>query len=243
MAPASRTTASRPLPPFSRRRPRRSSVCIRRWPTSPSRISPKHRRKARRCATRNPIRPARPGAIPSTTPEGGDAWFNNSSHWYDTPVVGNYAWLTIMHETGHLSGSSTAGCVGSVRGSCRSAPTPLEYTVMSYRSYIGASTTQGLTNATWSFPQTLMMDDIAALQYSTARTTRRTTATPSTSGTRRPARRPSTAWRRPRRRQYHFHDRSGMAAATILMISRTTPPTLRSACSPEHGRRLGGAAR
>ena len=23
---------------------------------------------------------------------------------------------------------------------------------MSYRSYIGASTTQGLTNATWSFP-------------------------------------------------------------------------------------------
>ncbi len=39
-----------------------------------------------------------------------------------------------------------------------------EYSVMSYRSYIGASTTSGLTNATWSFPQTLMMDDIAALQ-------------------------------------------------------------------------------
>ena len=36
---------------------------------------------------------------------------------------------------------------------------------MSYRSYIGASTTQGLTNATWSFPQTLMLYDIAALQY------------------------------------------------------------------------------
>jgi serralysin len=36
---------------------------------------------------------------------------------------------------------------------------------MSYRCYIGASTTQGLTNASWSFPQTLMMDDIAALQY------------------------------------------------------------------------------
>ena len=41
----------------------------------------------------------------------------------------------------------------------------LEYSVMSYRSYIGASTTQGLTNATWSFPQTLMIYDIAALQY------------------------------------------------------------------------------
>ena len=36
---------------------------------------------------------------------------------------------------------------------------------MSYRSYIGASTTQGLTNATWSFPTSLMMYDIAALQY------------------------------------------------------------------------------
>ena len=40
----------------------------------------------------------------------------------------------------------------------------LEYTVMSYRSYTGA-TSVGLTNATWSFPQTLMMYDIAALQY------------------------------------------------------------------------------
>ena len=35
---------------------------------------------------------------------------------------------------------------------------------MSYRSYIGASVTGGLTNGTWSFPQTLMMYDIAALQ-------------------------------------------------------------------------------
>ena len=36
---------------------------------------------------------------------------------------------------------------------------------MSYRSYIGASTTTGLTNAGWSFPTTLMLYDIAALQY------------------------------------------------------------------------------
>ncbi len=40
----------------------------------------------------------------------------------------------------------------------------LEYSVMSYRSYIGASTTGGYTNGSTSYPQTLMMLDIAAVQ-------------------------------------------------------------------------------
>ena len=105
------------------------------------------------------------GYYPSVSPEGGDAWFNSSSGWYDNPVLGNYAWLTIIHETGHLLGlkhpQDASGSFGAVPVSANS----LEYTVMSYRSYIGASTTQGLTNATWSFPQTLMLYDIAALQY------------------------------------------------------------------------------
>ena len=34
------------------------------------------------------------GYYPSTSPEGGDAWFNNSTGWYNNPVVGNYAWLS-----------------------------------------------------------------------------------------------------------------------------------------------------
>ena len=34
------------------------------------------------------------GYYPSIAPEGGDAWFNNSSGWYNNPVLGNYAWLT-----------------------------------------------------------------------------------------------------------------------------------------------------
>ena len=105
------------------------------------------------------------GYDPSTSPEGGDAWFNNSSHWYDNPAVGNYAWLTIIHETGHLLGlkhpQDTMGSFGAVPASQDS----LEYSVMSYRSYTGASTTAGLSNATWSFPTTLMEYDIAALQY------------------------------------------------------------------------------
>ncbi len=100
---------------------------------------------------------------PSTSPEGGDAWFRSNA-WYDNPVLGNYAWLTILHETGHAMGlkhpHETVGSFGAIPVSQDSE----EYSVMSYRSYIGASTTGGLTNATWSFSQTLMMDDIAALQ-------------------------------------------------------------------------------
>jgi len=35
---------------------------------------------------------------------------------------------------------------------------------MSYRSYVGASTSSGYTNGYGSYPQTLMMYDIAGLQ-------------------------------------------------------------------------------
>jgi serralysin len=102
---------------------------------------------------------------PSEAPEGGDAWFNNAKHSYDNPVMGNYAWATFLHETGHALGlkhphenKATFGVVDPARDS-------LEYTVMSYRSYVGDAVTGGYTNETWGFPQGLMMDDIAALQY------------------------------------------------------------------------------
>lgn len=101
---------------------------------------------------------------PSTAAQGGDAWFNNSKHYYDSPVVGNYAYLTMLHETGHALGlkhpQDTSGSFGTLPLDHDS----LEYSVMSYRSYIGASTTGGYTNASTSYPQTLMMLDIAAAQ-------------------------------------------------------------------------------
>ena len=96
------------------------------------------------------------GYYPSTSPEGGDAWFS-SSGLYNNPVVGNYAWLTIIHETGHLLGLEVPQDVMGSFGAVPASLDSLEYSVMSYRSYAGASTTQGLTNATWSFPTTLMM--------------------------------------------------------------------------------------
>jgi len=101
---------------------------------------------------------------PSTAAAGGDAWFNNSKNWYDAPAKGNYAWLTILHETGHALGLKHAH---ESKGGFAPMPADrdsLEYTVMSYRSYVGGSTTTGYTNGSGSYPQTLMMYDIAALQ-------------------------------------------------------------------------------
>jgi serralysin len=98
---------------------------------------------------------------PSTAAEGGDAWFNNSSGWYDDPALGNYAYSTFLHETGHGLGLEHAH-EGNAMPVDRDS---LEYTVMSYRSYIGASLNSGYTNETWGYPQSPMMYDIAAVQH------------------------------------------------------------------------------
>lgn len=99
--------------------------------------------------------------FPSTSAAGGDAWFNKSSGAYSTPLKGNYAYLTFMHEVGHALGLEHAH-EANVMPQDRDS---IEYTVMSYRSYVGASTTSGYVNETWGYAQSLMMYDIAALQH------------------------------------------------------------------------------
>jgi serralysin len=105
--------------------------------------------------------PTAEGYQPDASAPGGDAWFNNSSGDYDNPVLGNYAWTTVLHEIGHT--------LGLMHPHESEPPMPLDrdflaYTVMSYRSYQGAPT-DGYTNDTWGFSQTYMMEDIASLQY------------------------------------------------------------------------------
>ena len=103
------------------------------------------------------------GYYPSTSAEGGDAWFGNSSNYFNNPVKGNYAYFTTIHEIGHTLGLKHAHESMGSFGPMPSDRNSTEYTVMSYRSYIGASTAY-YTNGGWSYPQTLMMYDIAAVQ-------------------------------------------------------------------------------
>lgn len=100
---------------------------------------------------------------PSAAAYGGDVWFNRSTGLYDDPVPGNYAWLTMIHELGHAMGLKHPQEVIGFFGTMPAEYDSLEYTVMSYRSYVDAPRT-AYTNNTTSFPQTLMMYDIAALQ-------------------------------------------------------------------------------
>ncbi len=96
---------------------------------------------------------------PSSGDWGGDVWLNHND--YNNPLKGTYAWATFMHEIGHA--------VGLDHGQDGLAALPtnhdsLEYSVMTYRSFVGADL-NGYTVMQGSYPTTLMLDDIAALQY------------------------------------------------------------------------------
>jgi serralysin len=102
--------------------------------------------------------------IPHSSYYGGDVWFGTSSD-YSNPRVGNYQYATMLHELGHALGlkhGHTADGLGSIALSADRDS--MEFSVMTYRPYIGASSTRGYTNETYGYAQTYMMYDIAALQ-------------------------------------------------------------------------------
>jgi serralysin len=105
------------------------------------------------------------GYYPHSSQSGGDVWFRYSGSTYANPQLGNYAWLTTIHELGHTlglkHGHDTVNGGGQVL-----MPTnrdSIEFSVMSYHSYVGDDE-GGYSNETWGYSQSLMMYDIAAVQ-------------------------------------------------------------------------------
>jgi serralysin len=102
--------------------------------------------------------------FPASSAYGGDSWYNRSSHNYDNPVRGNYAAHTFLHEFGHAFGLEHGHDTSNPYGALPAGHDSLEYSVMTYRTYVGGALS-GYTYENWGAPQTLMQDDIAAIQY------------------------------------------------------------------------------
>jgi serralysin len=102
----------------------------------------------------------------------GDAWFNHTD--YNSPVMGNFEYYAgVLHEMGHALGlrhghdsahpvRDSSGNLLYTGPALPAAHDGLEYSVMTYRSYPGASPELGLPD---EGPSTLMQNDILALQW------------------------------------------------------------------------------
>lgn len=104
---------------------------------------------------------------PGSTDSAGDIWFSRdyagTINDYLTPVAGNYAWHTLVHELGHALGLKH-GHETDTFGATPAQYNSVEYTVMTYNGFVG-DTGSGYGYEQFGAPQTFMMADIAALQH------------------------------------------------------------------------------
>jgi serralysin len=106
------------------------------------------------------------------TGAGGDVWVRGSGSvgaQFNNPVKGDYAFFTLLHETGHALGLKHGHQQLVLNGAVRDAlPGPhdsMEYSVMTYRSFVDGPTGGSYSNGQFDYAQTLMQDDVAAIQY------------------------------------------------------------------------------
>ncbi|WP_027998509.1 M10 family metallopeptidase C-terminal domain-containing protein [Sinorhizobium arboris] len=105
--------------------------------------------------------------FPEASAAGGDVWFGTAfagtADDLRKPVAGNYAWQTHLHEIGHALGLKHSHEVDGY-GAAPAKYDSIEYSVMSYRSFVGDAVGGSYTYEQFGAPQTFMMADIAALQ-------------------------------------------------------------------------------
>ncbi|WP_052954484.1 M10 family metallopeptidase [Microvirga vignae] len=115
--------------------------------------------------------PTAHGYFPMGLPMDGDIWMNpNGGPNYTTPKIGNWGLATIMHELGHTlglkHGHDPNGVNQTTPGALPTNEDTWSYSLMTYRSYVGASVDNGVQGPTDNGnPTTYMQNDIAALQY------------------------------------------------------------------------------
>jgi len=101
-------------------------------------------------------------SYPFTNDRAGDTWFG-TTYDYRSPVAGDYAWHTMIHELGHALGLKH-GHEADIYPALPADKDSLEYSVMTYNTFIGDDA-GGYKYEEFGAPQTFMMADIAALQH------------------------------------------------------------------------------